>query len=183
MLKNEIVFMIKIYSTTSHQFGFRFGHSTMKQVNRIFNGIKEDLEYKRFYSTALLVVAQALLKFGTLVYCLKSSLSYLTRTTESSNLTCPKGFFKLSIKILSLIYLKLNRECSKTVILSLFSIPHIMYIFYSFDLLSTLAITIATFADNTTLFSSNLDPATASSLLQTALDNTSAWPKKLENKS
>lgn len=160
--ENEIV--------PSHQFGFRRRHSTVEQVHRISNVIKEDLENKRFCSAAFLDVSQAFDKVwhAGLLFKIKSLL--------------PHTYFGVLKSYLSNRYFQIKFEDYSTELHEIESgVPQgsvlgpVLYILFTYDLPQTPGITVATFADDTALLSSDLDPVQASSNLQTALDDISQW--------
>jgi hypothetical protein len=155
-----------------HQFGFRHKHSTIEQVHRIYNVIKEDLENKRFCSAAFLDVAQAFDKVwhAGLLFKIKTLLPHTYYGIIKSYLS--NRLFQIKYQE----YLTDLHDISSGVPQGSVLGP-ILYVLYTTDLPQIPGITVATFADDTALLSSNLDPLLASTNLQTALDEISQWLK------
>lgn len=71
LLKRLLPIMYNRDLIPSHQFGFRKQHSTVEQVHRVANIIKQDLEKKQYCSAAFLDVSQAFDKLCTKAYYIK----------------------------------------------------------------------------------------------------------------
>jgi hypothetical protein len=153
-----------------HQFGFRRRHSTIEQVHRITQVIKEDLENKRYCSAAFLDVAQAFDKVWHqgLLFKIKSILPHTYYGILKSYLS--DRYFQIKYKDIVTDLHNIGSGVPQGSVLG-----PILYILYTYDLPQTPDITLATFADDTALLSSSIDPATASVNLQVALDNVSHW--------
>lgn len=156
----------------SHQFGFRQKHSTIEQVHRVVSVIKEDLESKKFCSAAFLDVGQAFDKVwhDGLLYKIK--------------LNFPHTYFNVLRSYLSNRFFRVKLEDSYTHLHKIDAgVPQgsvlgpILYTLFTADIPVSPDITLATFADDTAVLASHLNPITASRLLQTELDYLTNWLK------
>src|SRR5436190_1777997 len=141
----------------SHQFGFRREHSTIQQVNRIVNIIRQALESRQYCSAAFLDVGQAFDKvwhYG-LLYKLKSLL--------------PHSYYSVIRSYLSNRYFQVKFEDITTSLCEIESgVPQgsvlgpLLYLLFTYDIPLTPGTTIATFADDTALLSTHPNAAQAS---------------------
>lgn len=156
----------------AHQFGFRQKHSTVEQVHRVANIIREDLENKRFCSAAFLDVAQAFDKVWHtgLLYKIKSLLPHSFYGILKSYLY--NRFFQIKYQDVLTDLHEIKSGVPQGSVLA-----PVLYTLFTQDFPQTPGLTVATFADDTALLSSSPDPIMASNVLQTALDDVSQWLK------
>lgn len=156
-----------------HQFGFRKQHSTIEQVHRITNVIKDTLEEKKFCSAVFLDVKQAFDKVwhSGLLFKLKKSL--------------PHPYFKILSSYLQGRYFQIKLEDELTDLYCIQSgVPQgsvlgpILYTIYTSDLPTTLETSTATFADDTAVLASHESPIVASDNLQSYLIQLEDWLKR-----
>ncbi|KAI5726243.1 hypothetical protein M8J77_025720 [Diaphorina citri] len=153
-----------------HQFGFRFGHSTVQQVHRVVNVIASTLEEKSHCSAAFLDVTSAFDRVWHtgLLYKLKQLLPqhhYLLLKSYLSD-----RFFRVKHDGSYSRYHKINASVPQGSVLGPF-----LYVLYTADLPTTDETTIATFADDTAVLSKHQDPTIASDHLQSYLDKLQDW--------
>ena len=162
----------------NHQSGFRQAHSTIQQCHRVADTINKALENRQFCTAALLDVSQAFDKVWHpgLLYKIKKIL--------------PTRYFNLLRSYLQERHFvtKYNNETSPSFQIHS-GVPQgsilgpLLYILYTSDLPTTRDTTIGTFADDTAIFVTHVDPTTASRNLQEHLNTVENWLKKMENKS
>jgi hypothetical protein len=176
----EKVFLVRLRFHTaannvipSHQFGFRQLHSTIEQVHRVYNRIRECLEQKQYCSAVFLDVLQAfdrvwhkglLVKIKTLLphsmfHILESYLSDRTFLIKQGNARSKLHVIKAGVPQGSVL-------------------GPVLYNIYTSDLPTTDNVTVATYADDVAYLASDKDPRVASVTLQNALDKTNCWLKK-----
>jgi hypothetical protein len=134
----------------AHQFGFRKRHSTIDQTHRLVQRIKADLESKQYCSAAFLDISQAFDKvwYAGLLHKLRQAL--------------PLNYFLL---------------------VPSWPIPQgsvlgpLLYLLYMAVLPTSPGTLTATFADDTSILTTDSDPAVASQLLQTDLLAIQHWLK------
>lgn len=148
-----------------HQFGFRNNHSTIQQCHRIVNKIKTCLETGEYCTSVFLDVKQAFDRVWHegLLYKLKKIL--------------PGRFYKILKSYLNDRYLQVKTEDSLSDYKTIRSgVPQgsilgpILYLIYTSDIPQTDESTIATFADDTAIITSDADPLLSSQKLQNHLD-------------
>jgi hypothetical protein len=154
----------------NHQFGFRQKHSTVEQVNRVFEKIRKTLEEKEYCSSAFLDIQQAFDRVwhDGLLYKIKNSL--------------PHTYYLLMKSYLSgrLFQVKESGDTSRLYDIQA-GVPQgsilgpILYAVYTSDLPQTVDVTICTYADDTALLASDRNPLTASGKLQRGLDDVTEW--------
>ena len=148
-----------------HQFGFRKQHSTIEQIHRITHNISQTLEKKKYCSAVFLDIQQAFDKVWHegLLYKLKKVLPHTYYSILKSYLTNRQFMVKYADAITTTFPIEAGIPQGSVLGPLLFSI-------YTADLPISTGITIATFADDTTLLASHANPTTASSTLQRGLD-------------
>ena len=163
--------IIKSQNIIPHsQFGFRTNHSTIHQIHRLTDKIATSFEIKKYCPGVFLDVAQAFDRVwhDGLLYKLKHFLpapyyllirSYLlNRTFSVRQGTSTSPYFPI------LAGVPQGSDLS----------PDLFNIFTS-DFPTTVNTTIATYADDTAILTSDTDPDIASSSLQNHLDLISTW--------
>lgn len=155
-----------------HQFGFRKKHSCIEQVHRVVNTVKEDLENKRYCSAAFLDISQAFDKVwhDGLLYKLKLLVPHTYFNIIRSYLR--DRFFRVKFQEVYTQLHKIEAGVPQGSVLS-----PVLYTLYTADIPVRADVTMATFADDTAILASHDDPRTASQLLQSELDDLSAWLK------
>lgn len=155
-----------------HQFGFREQHSTIEQVHRVVEIIRECLESKKYCSVAFLDITQAFDKVWHqgLLYKLKRNL--------------PHPYYQLFNSYLSDRYFMVKYQ---DVITGLYPIragvPQgsvlgpVLYLLYTSDIPTSPHTTTATFADDTAIMAVNEEPRIASQYLQRSLNELQEWLK------
>lgn len=154
----------------NHQFGFREQHSTVEQVHRVYDTIRSSFENKQYCSSVFLDIQQAFDKVWHkgLLFKIKRSLSH--------------NFYPLLKSYLEdrIFQVRENGATSKFYELKA-GVPQgsvlgpILYSLYTADLPEVEEVTIATFADDTAIMSSNSNPKLASETLQRGLEKISEW--------
>ena len=157
----------------NHQFGFRQQHSPIEQVHRVVDKIAKDLESKRYCSVAFLDITQAFDKVWHegLLYKLKEMLPHHYYQILRAYLTNRK------------FMVKHHDEC--TSLAEIYSgVPQgsvlgpVLYLLYTADLPTGNDTMTATFADDTAILASSMDPLIASMKLQNGLNKLQHWLKK-----
>ena len=156
-----------------HQFGFRNQHSTIEQVHRVAEKIRNDLEQKKYCSAAFLDISQAFDKVWHvgLLYKLKKNLPY--------------QFFQVLKSYLDNRHFQIKIKHSTSNIYSIGSgVPQgsvlgpVLYLLFTADLPTSNNTTTATFADDTAILASHQDPVQASVQLQQVLQDIQSWSSK-----
>ena len=166
LLTNLLLPLIEDLKTLpDHQFGFRKQHSTIEQIHRITHNISQTLEKKKYCSAVFLDIQQAFDKVWHegLLYKLKKVLPHTYYSILKSYLTNRQFMVKYADAITTTFPIEAGIPQGSVLGPLLFSI-------YTADLPISTGITIATFADDTTLLASHANPTTASSTLQRGLD-------------
>ncbi len=156
-----------------HQFGFRQKHSTIDQIHRITDVIKNALEEKKICSAVFLDVAKA---FDTvwhagLIHKLKEILP-----TQYVNI--------LKSYIADRVFRVKHEEEYSEIKEIKAGVPQgsvlgpILYLLYTCDIPQTENAITATFADDTALLSVNTDLNSCTKTLQKACDSLANWTKK-----
>ena len=160
----------------NRQFGFRNHHATIEQVNRITAIIRKSLENKRYCSAVFLDVAQAFDKVWHegLLWKLKK------------NLPLDYYFWLKSYLENRTFQVKINNTMSKLMYICA-GVPQgsilgpLLYLLYTADLPYSeninKSVTIATYADDTTIVACDSDPKNATNKLQKYLSKAESWFK------
>jgi hypothetical protein len=139
-----------------HQFGFRQRHSTIHQTHRTVHKINEALETKQYYSAAFLDISQA-----------------FDRVWHTGLLHKLRQFLPLNYYLILKSYLH-NRHFQLKVEDSYSDLPvnagvpqgsvlgPLVYLLYTADVPTSPEFTIATFADDTAILTTDPDPAISS---------------------
>ena len=151
LLTNRFLPLLEDLKTLpDHQFDFRKQHSTIEQIHRITHNISQTLEKKKYCSAVFLDIQQALDKVwheGPL-YKLKKVLPHTYYSILKSYLTNRQFMVKYADAITTTFPIETG-------------IPHgsvlgpLLFSFYNADLPISTEITLATFADDTTLCPNN----------------------------
>lgn len=153
-----------------HQFGFRQKHSTIEQIHRIVDVIRQDLENKRYCSAAFLDVTQAFDKVWHtgLLYKIKKYLPHSCFKILKSYLS--DRSFQIKYQDILTSFYEIKSGVPQGSVLGPF-----LYILFTADLPCDPNTTVATFADDTAILSSHFDPVVASQNLQISLQSFSNW--------
>lgn len=153
-----------------HQFGFRQQHSTVEQVNRVYNIAREALEQKKYCTAAFLDISQAFDKVWHpgLLYKLKAQL--------------PPSFYGILCSYLSERHfmVKINNEVTDLYAISS-GVPQgsvlgpVLYTLFTADLPVSNDTYTATFADDTVIMAVHQNPIDASYRLQEHLNKIEKW--------
>ena len=153
-----------------YQFGFRTGHSTIHQTQRVVHEIAKGLEEQQLCTAVFLDVAQAFDKVW------HTGLLYKLKTT------LPGPYYLLLKTYLHARYFQVKYNNSYSVCQEVLSgVPQgsvlgpLLYFIFTADLPTTDNTTIATFADDTGLLAVHTDPIVASQRLQHHLNILQAW--------
>jgi hypothetical protein len=159
------------------QFGFRQAHSTIQQCHRIADTINKALEDQQYCTAVFLDVSQAFDKVWHpgLLFKIKQTL--------------PSGYYNLLKSYLQDRHFvtKFNNETSSRFPIHS-GVPQgsilgpLLYTLYTSDLPVSRKTTLSTFADDTAIFATHLDPTTASLNLQDHLNNIEKWRQKWKMK-
>lgn len=156
-----------------HQFGFRQNHATVEQIHRVANTIGRSLEDKQYCSAAFLDITQAFDKVWHvgLLYKIKKNL--------------PDTYYRVLKSYLENRHFQVKLSSAYTKLFPIAAgVPQgsvlgpLLYLLYTADLPKTDSATIATFADDTAILASHMNPLQASRLLQTNLYQIQNWLKK-----
>lgn len=156
-----------------HQFGFRRQHSTIEQVHRVVNEIRQTLENRKFCSAAFLDISQAFDKVwhDGLLFKIKSFL--------------PHTYYNVIKSYLSQRYFRIKYQNSHSKLQSIGSgVPQgsvlgpLLYTIFTADIPTHPATLTATFADDTAVLASHQNSFTASQILQDGLNSISDWLKR-----
>lgn len=154
----------------NHQFGFRENHGTIEQVHRIVDVISRSLEEKKYCSAVFLDISQAFDKVWHegLLYKVKKML--------------PHSFLKIIKSYLSQRCFEVKFHDELSVLYEIKSgVPQgsilgpVLYIIFTADLPTTDKTTVATYADDTALLSTHMNPVTASENLQQHINKIEEW--------
>ena len=143
-----------------HQFGFRENHSTVEQVHRVYNIIRNTLENKQYCVAAFLDCTQAFDKVWHLglLYKLKLQLPYPYFDLLRSYISERSFQVKLEDAV-SNSYTIMARVPQGSVL------GPLLYTLFTADLPSSNDTNIATFADDTVIMSNDCDHIKASQKL------------------
>lgn len=156
-----------------HQFGFRGKHGTIEQTHRLVKQISNDLENKRYCSAAFLDISQAFDKVWHtgLLYKLKKNIPYQYYLIIKSYLTDRFSLVKQQDSRSELF--KIESGVPQGSVLG-----PVLYLLFTADLPTTRLTTVATYADDTAIIASHINPQRASFNLQANLNETEKWLKK-----
>ena len=178
LFERVLLHRLKPYLATNniipnHQFGFREGHSTIEQVHRVYNTLRDALELKQYCSAAFLDVSQAFDKVWHLglLYKLKMHLPHTFYEILKSYLSNRSFRIKFSDET-SQLY-KINAGVPQGSVLG-----PTLYTLFTADLPIGVNTNIATFADDTVVMASSSDPTKASDMLQEHLIKIEKWLNK-----
>ena len=155
-----------------HQFGFREGHGTIEQVNRITGEIRKSFEQKKYCSGIFLDVAQAFDKVWHegLIYKIKSLLPPSTHKLLEAYLINRKFRVKCNDFITNPYEIKAGVPQGSV-------LGPALYLIYTSDLPVADNLLTSTFADDTAILSSHKDPIMASVELSNHLRQVETWLK------
>jgi hypothetical protein len=156
----------------AHQFGFRKRHSTIEQTHRVVQRIHEALESKQYCSAAFLNISQAFDKVWHtgLLYKLQRALPLNYFLLLKSYLLSRHFLVKVGTGQSALTFI--NAGVPQDSVLG-----PLLYLLYTADLPTSPGTLTATFADNTSILTTDSDPVVASQLLQTDLIAIQNWLK------
>ena len=154
----------------NHQFGFRQHHSTVEQINRVYQYARNSLEKKQYCTAVFIDVTQAFDKIWHqgLLYKLKKMLLH--------------SFFPLlkSYVLNRYFMVKINNHCTEIHPIES-GVPQgsvlgpTLYALYTSDLPTSPETFTATFADDTVIMSKSSNPARATLKLQANVISIGAW--------
>jgi len=156
----------------NHQFGFRQQHSTIEQVNRVYQVARRAMEQRKYCTAAFLDVSQAFDKVWHpgLLYKLKQQL--------------PVDMYRILSSYLSNRHflVRVNNEVTKLHSIAS-GVPQgsvlgpLLYILFTADFPLSNDTSIATYADDTVIMAVSRNPMIASIRLQNHLDSVQTWLK------
>ena len=170
LLKRLIPILEEQKLIPSHQFGFRSKHGTIEQVHRVVKEAAIALEEKKFCTAAFLDISQAFDKVWHqgLCYKLKTKLPHNMFSILKSYLT-QRYFFVKHEDFYTEIYPILAGVPQGSVL------GPLLYLLYTADLPTTEMTMTATYADDTAILATHMDPATASRYVQKNLHDVQKW--------
>lgn len=153
-----------------HQFGFRTAHSTIEQLHRVVEIIRQSLENKQYCSAAFLDVSQAFDKvwYDGLLYKIKKVLPHSCFRLLKSYLTNRR--FQIKFQEILTPFNNINSGVPQGSVLGPF-----LYTLFTADLPVHPGTSIATFADDTAVLAVHDNPLLASQYLQAGLNGISTW--------
>lgn len=153
-----------------HQFGFRQKYSTVEQVHRVTNVIRQNLEEGKYCSAAFLDVSQAFDKVWHegLLFKIKLLLPHSYFNIFKSYLT--NRTFQIKFQDVTSSLSEIHSGVPQGSVLG-----PILYTIFTHDLPMDPEVTTATFADDTVFLSSHQDSVVASYILQNHLNEISDW--------
>lgn len=161
-----------------HQFGFRSGHSTVEQVHRVVNKIREALEKKQYCSAVFLDVQQAFDKVWHLglLFKIKKQLPHNLYLLLKSYLE--DRIFRVKINDTYSAFHSIKAGVPQGSVLG-----PTLYILYTADIPTSDNVLSATFADDTAALCNHKNPTESSLALQTHLNKVNSWLLKVANQS
>lgn len=173
----ERVILIKLKSFISshdiipaHQFGFREGHSTLQQVNRLTNEIRRTFENREYCCAIFLDVAQAFDKVWHegLVYKIRKYLPANTHSLLESYLK--HRLFMVKQGEFTSDEREINAGVPQGSVLGPF-----LYLLFTADIPTSSNLLTSTFADDTAILSSHRNPDIAAKNLSDHLHTIENW--------
>lgn len=157
----------------NHQFGFRKMHSTIEQLHRVCNKIRESFEKKEYCSAVFLDVQQAFDRVWHkgLLYKLKMVLPHTYYSLLESYLS--ERLFRVKCKEAHSKLYDIKAGVPQGSVLG----PS-LYSLYTADIPQSRNVTTATYADDTAALSSSKTPEQASKQLQEYLGEMDKWLEK-----
>uniref|UniRef100_A0A2A4K8E7 Reverse transcriptase domain-containing protein n=1 Tax=Heliothis virescens TaxID=7102 RepID=A0A2A4K8E7_HELVI len=154
----------------NHQFGFRQNHSTVEQVHRVVNKIRQSLEKKEYCAAVFLDVQQAFDRVWHkgLLYKLKTKLPNSYYMVLKSYLLDRKFQVKFSDEVSQLYDIKASVPQGSV-------LGPILYSIYTADLPDGGDVVTATYADDTACLASDKEASLAVEKLQNHLVNIDQW--------
>lgn len=173
LLRRLLPILASNHTIPDHQFGFRQQHSTIEQVHRVCNEIRNAFEEKEYCSSAFLDIQQAFDRVwhSGLLYKIKRSI--------------PHSYYLLLASYLSQRMFQAKEGSSTSSFHGIGAgVPQgsilgpLLYTIYTADLPEVPGAITATYADDTAILARNRDPVAASQTLQKGLDEISIWLNK-----
>jgi hypothetical protein len=170
---NETTIQTKTAVTgPNHQFGFWKRHSTINQIHRSVQRIHTALDSKQYCSAAFLDISQAFDKLWQAgLYKLRQALPLNYFLLLKSNLHNQHFCVKVGNVYSELKSIRAGVPQSSV-------LGPLLYLLYMADLPTSPRTFIATFTDDTSILTTDSDPAVASHLLQTDLLEIQHWLKR-----
>lgn len=156
-----------------HQFGFRSNHSTIQQIHRINHEISKALEHGQYCTSAFLDISQAFDKVWHpgLLYKIKTYLPGCYYKLLKSYLN--ERRFRVRVGVEKSDYFPIKSGVPQG---SVFG--PLLYMLYTADLPVSPNTILGTFADDTSILSTDEDPQNATINLQQHLDEIQKWLHK-----
>lgn len=155
-----------------HQFGFRSKHATVDQVHRLTKKIMESFEAKTYCASAFLDISQAFDRVWHegLLFKIKTDLpDYLYGILKS--------FLEQRLYFVQYEEAQSNLYPIKAGVPQGSVLGPLLYLLYTADLPTSESLTTGTFADDTAILAAHSNPAVASEILQSGLNDVSEWLK------
>lgn len=154
----------------AHQFGFRNNHSTVEQINRVYQFARDALERKEYCTAAFLDITQAFDKVwhNGLLYKLKRNLPHSLYALLKTYIL--GRFFMVKIKDFTTDIFPIGAGVPQGSVLG-----PTLYTLYTADLPLSDETYTATFADDTVIMSKNNNPTIATQQLQNNMNSLSVW--------
>lgn len=172
ILKRISPILVEQNTIPNHQFGFRAQHSTIEQVHRIAQKIRQTLERKQYCSAVFLDIQQAFDRVwhDGLLYKLKKALPNSAFMIIKSYLH--ERLFQVKCGESYSSFYEIRAGVPQGSVLA-----PVLYTIFTADLPQSENILTATYADDTAILASSDCPTTASRTLQTHLDKINHWLK------
>ena len=156
-----------------HQFGFRSEHATIEQIHRVCNVIRSAYECKQYCSSAFLDVHQAFDKVWHtgLLFKIKTLLPHTFYSFLESYLS--ETIFQIKEGSATSTFYDVHAGVPQGSVLG-----PILYTIFTSDLPEIPGVTVATFADDTSIMVKARCPKQASEILQNQLDEIGKWLEK-----
>ncbi|CAG9137105.1 unnamed protein product [Plutella xylostella] len=155
-----------------HQFGFRSNHSTVEQVHRVCEKVRNALEKKLFCCGVFLDVQQAFDKVwhNGLLYKIKKTLPHNMFLLLKSYIENRSYYVKINDSVSDMYDIQAGVPQGSV-------LGPTLYIIYTSDVPVSETVMTATFADDTAVLASSDSPEQASATLQTHLNKIHDWMK------
>lgn len=170
LLRRLLPILASNHTIPDHQFGFRLQHSTVEQVHRVCDVIRNTLEGKEYCSAVFLDIQQAFDKVwhSGLLYKIKCNI--------------PHSYYLLLASYLSNRLFQVREgDATSSFHVIRAGVPQrsilgpILYTMYTADLPEVPGVMTATYADDTAILARNKDSTAASDTLQRGLDEINVW--------